>query len=107
MTNKKERKITMKFNFTTFLANHSTATVGTIIGLAAVGTYALIGSACEAIVYAMKKHDEKIKHEGYLNGYMDAMHCVVESLCTTSEESTESTVKDKAEKKDANEKKVD
>lgn len=97
----------MKFNFTTFLANHGSATVGTIIGLAAVGTYAVIVSAGEAIVYAMKRHDEKIKHEGYLNGYMDAMHCVVEAICTKSDESSESTFEDKDEKKDANEKKVD
>lgn len=97
----------MKFNFTTFVANHSTTTVGAIIGLAAVGTYAIIDSACEAIVYAKKKHDEKIKHEGYLNGYIDGIGCFVEALCSKPEESAESTVEDKSEKKDENEKKVD
>lgn len=97
----------MKFNFTTFLANHSTATVGTIIGLAAVGTYAVIVGVGEAIVYAKKKHDEKIKQEGYLNGCIDAMRCVVKALGTKSDESAESTVEDKSEKKDENDKKVD
>lgn len=89
----------MKFNFTTFVANHSAVTVGTIIGLAAIGTYTVIVGVGEAIVYAKKKHDEKIKYEGYLNGCMDAMHCIVEALGTTSEESAESTFEDKAEKK--------
>lgn len=107
MTNKKERKITMKFNFTTFLANHSTATVATIVGLATVGIFTMASAVGTLIVDAKKKHDEKIRREGYLNGYIDSTRNFLESLDTTMKEFAESSFEDENEKKDTNENKVD
>lgn len=96
----------MKFNFTTFVANHSTATVGAIIGLATLGVFTITSAVGTVIIDAKKKHDEKIRREGYLNGYMDSTHNFLESLDTTIKEFAESTFEDKSEKKDENDKKV-
>lgn len=97
----------MKFNFTTFLANHSTATVGAIIGLATLGVFTITSAVGTVIIDAKKKHDENIRREGYFNGYMDSTHNFLESLDTTIKEFAEVDSEDKDEKKDENDKKVD
>ena len=97
----------MKFNFTTFVDNHSTATVGAIIGLATLGVFTITSAVGTIIINTKKKHDENIRREGYLNGYMDSTNNLLESLDTTIKEFAESTFEDKSEKKDENEKKVD
>lgn len=97
----------MKFNFTTFVANHSTATVGAIIGLATLGVFTITSAVGTVIIDAKKKHDEKIRHEGYLDGYMDSTCYFLESLNATIKKSEEVDSEDKDEKKDENNKKVD
>ena len=72
----------MKFNFTTFVDNHSTATVGAIIGLATLGVFTITSAVGTVIINAKKKHDENIRREGYLNGYMDSTNNLLESLDT-------------------------
>ena len=89
----------MKFNFTTFIDNHSTATVGAIIGLATLGVFTITSAVGTIIINAKKKHDENIRREGYLNGYMDSTNNLLESLDTTIKEFSESTFEDKSEKK--------
>lgn len=97
----------MKFNFKTFLDNHSTAAVGAIIGLATLGVFTITSAVVTVIINAKKKHDENIRREGYLNGYMDSTNNLLESLDATIKEFSESTFEDKSEKKDENENKVD
>ena len=89
----------MKFNFTTFVDNHSTATVGAIIGFATLGVFTITSAVGTVIINAKKKHDENIRREGYLNGYMDSTNNLLESLDTTIKEFAESTFEDKSEKK--------
>ena len=89
----------MKFNFTTFVDNHSTATVCAIIGLATLGVFTITSAVGTVIINAKKKHDENIRREGYLNGYMDSTNNLLESLDTTIKEFAESTFEDKSEKK--------
>lgn len=97
----------MKFNFTTFVDNHSTATVGAIIGLATLGVFTITSAVGTVIINAKKKHDENIRREGYLDGYMDSRRYFLDSLDAIIKEFAEVDSEDKDEKKDENDKKVD
>lgn len=90
----------MKFNFTTFIANHRTAEAGMITGLATLGVFTITSAVANVIIDAKKKHDEKIRHEGYFDGYMDATRYFLESLDTTIKEFAEVDSEDKDEKKE-------